>query len=204
MSELKEIISKNLVELRTKARLTQLQLAEMLNYSDKAVSKWERGEAIPDLRVLIQLTEIYGISLDDLVRDNGVAPHIEPARKIKGKRVFITVLSAVLVWFIATGIFVALYFIPPTQAYAYLVFVAAPLPTAIVLTVFSCRWGNRVTHALSTSLILWACVVIFQVYVTTFASHFTQIYYLYIVAAVFELLIVLWFVYRWYAAKKGK
>ena len=58
MSELKDVISKNIVELRTKARLTQLQLAEMLNYSDKAVSKWERGEAIPDVRVLVRIAEI--------------------------------------------------------------------------------------------------------------------------------------------------
>ena len=43
MDELKEIIAKNLTELRTCAHLTQLQLAEMLNYSDKAVSKWERA-----------------------------------------------------------------------------------------------------------------------------------------------------------------
>lgn len=204
MDDLKDIISKNLVELRTKAHLTQLQLAEMINYSDKAVSKWERGEAIPDLRVLIQLTEIYGITLDDLVKDGGVMPKIEPARRIQGKRVFITVLSAILVWFIATGLFVTFFFITPTSAYAYLVFVVAPLPTAIVLTVFSCKWGNRITNALSTSFILWACVLIFHIFVITFVPEFTQIYYLYIVAAVFELLIILWFVYRWYAAKKSK
>ena len=64
MDELKETISKNLVELRTGARLTQAQLADMLNYSDKAVSKWERGEAIPDIRVLIKLAEIYNISVE--------------------------------------------------------------------------------------------------------------------------------------------
>lgn len=47
MEDLKEIIAKNLTQLRTHAQLTQIQLAEKLNYSDKAVSKWERGEAIP-------------------------------------------------------------------------------------------------------------------------------------------------------------
>ena len=61
MDELKETIAKNLVELRTASRMTQLQLAEKLNYSDKAVSKWERGEAIPDIRVLKKLSEIYNI-----------------------------------------------------------------------------------------------------------------------------------------------
>ncbi len=204
MDDLKDIISKNLVELRNSAHLTQLQLAEMLNYSDKAVSKWERGEALPDLRVLIQLAKIYGVTLDQLVNSEPIVPAHSPAKHIKGVRVLITAISAVLVWFIATGLYCLFYFVPATSHYAYLVFVVAPLPTAIVLTVFSCKWGNRITNALCSSLILWACVLIFHIFVITFAPSFIQIYYLYIVAALFELLIILWFVYRWYSAKKNK
>ncbi len=202
MDELKTTIAKNLVELRTQAHLTQLQLAEMLNYSDKAVSKWERGEAIPDLRVLIKLSEIYGITLDALVKGTSVAAEAKPKKHIASKRVFIAALSVILVWFIATGIYAMLYFIPPTSEYAYLVFVVAPLPTGIVLTVFSSLWGNRVTHALSSSLILWACVIIVRVYVWAFVPAYRQIFVIYIVAAVFEILIVVWFIYRWYVAKK--
>ena len=204
MDELKSNVAKNLTELRTKARLTQLQLAEMLNYSDKAVSKWERGEAVPDLRVLIKLAELYGVTLDDIVRGQSVAPNIEPKRRIGGKRAFITAMSAILVWFVATGIFVTFYFIPVTAPYAYLVFAVAPLPTAIVLTVFSAKWGNRLTNALSSSFILWACVLIFHIFVITFQPEFIQIYLLYLVGAVFELLIILWFTYRWYASRKQK
>ena len=110
-SDLKENIAKNLVELRTQAKLTQLQLAEMLNYSDKAVSKWERGEAIPDLRVLIRLSEIYGISLDDIVKGESVAPKVQPKRRISGVRAFIVAMAAVLVWFVATLVFMLFYFI---------------------------------------------------------------------------------------------
>lgn len=203
MSDLKDVISKNIAALRTKARLTQVQLAEMLNYSDKAVSKWERGEAIPDVRVLMQIAEIFGVTLDDIVREESVAPQVVPQKKINGKRAFITVLSCVLVWFVATGVFTLFYFIPATAKYAYLTFAVAPLPTAIVLTVFSAKWGNRITNAVATSLILWSCVIIFHVFVMTFSS-FVQIYFLYLVAGVFELLIILWFTYRWYASAKGK
>lgn len=203
MNDIKDVISKNIVSLRTKAHLTQLQLAEMLNYSDKAVSKWERGEAIPDVRVLMQIAEIFGVTLDDIVRDCSVAPQVVPQKKINGKRVFIAALSCVLVWFIATGLFTLFYFIPATADYAYLVFVVAPLPMSIVLTVFSVKWGNRITNAVSSSMILWSCVLIFHIFVITF-SEFIQIYYLYLVAAVFELLIILWFTYRWYASTKVK
>ncbi len=203
MNDLKDIISKNLVTLRTKARLTQLQLAELLNYSDKAVSKWERGEAVPDVRVLVRIAAIYGVTLDDIVNDGSVTPQILPRKKINGRRIFITALSAILVWFIATGLFTMFYFIEPTAPYAYLVFVVAPLPTSVVLTVFSAKWGNRVTNAITSSLILWSCVLIFHIFVLAF-SEFTQIYLLYAVAAVFEILIILWFVFRWYSSTKVK
>lgn len=202
MEDLKETIAKNLIDLRTASGLTQLQLAEMLNYSDKAVSKWERGEAIPDIRVLVHLSEIYGVSLDALVKGSDLSVQAKPKRRISSNHAFISALSVGLVWFIATCLFVIFYFIPVTSGHAYLVFVVAPLPTGIVLTVFSAKWGNRVTNALASSLILWACVLIFHIYVITFVPAFIQIYYLYIVAAVFEVLIILWFVYRWFASRK--
>ncbi len=204
MEDLKDVIAKKLVELRTQAKLTQLQLAEMLNYSDKAVSKWERGEAIPDVRVLAKIAEIYGVTLDDIVKEETLPTPVQSKKRIKGKHILITALAAVLVWFIATGIFMVFYFIDPTEQYSYLVFVVAPLPTAIVLLVFSGLWGNRITNAIASSLVVWACAVIFHVFVETFAPEFIKIYFIYIVAAVFELLIILWFVYRWYVSKHGK
>jgi len=203
MNDLKDTIAKNLVELRTQAHLTQLQLAEMLNYSDKAVSKWERGEAIPDIRVLLRLSEIYGVSLDDIVKGEGVLTQVQPKKQTNFKRVLITALSAVFVWFIATGLFLILYFIPETADYAYLIFVVTPLPMAIVLTVFSVKWGNRITNAVTCSLIVWFCAMIIHVFVMTFAPDFDKILLVHVAAAVFEILIILWFTYRWYAAKKA-
>lgn len=202
MDDLKETIAKNLVDLRTQAKLTQLQLAEMINYSDKAVSKWERGEAIPDIRVLIRLSEIYGITLDQLVKGTGSTTEIRPLRKLMSNRLFISALSIGLIWFVATCIFLIFFFIPVTSRYAYLTFIVAPLPTGIVLTVFACKWGNKITQGVSSSIILWACVLILHIYVITFAPQFTQIIYLYIAGGVFQVLIILWFVYRWYLTKK--
>ncbi len=201
MDELKVSIANNLVQLRTQAHLTQLQLAKLINYSDKAVSKWERGEAIPDLRTLLRLSEIYGVSVDDIVKGKGVAPAVQPKKHISGIRAFIVAMAAVLVWFVATGVFMIFYFITHTADYAWLVFVVAPLPTAIVFTVFSAMWGNRLTQAISCSLIIWACALILHVFVITFTT-FEKMYYVYVVAGVFELLIILWFSYRWYLKRK--
>ena len=97
MSDLKEIIAANLTRLRQQAGLTQLQLADMLNYSDKAVSKWERGESVPDLRVLIQLAEIYHITVDDIVKEQPEKV-VKPKLNLEKKHLLITLLSVGLVW----------------------------------------------------------------------------------------------------------
>ena len=66
-NEFKKIVVENLIYYRKINKLTQLQLAEKLNYSDKAISKWERGESLPDIYILSNIAEIYGITLNDLV-----------------------------------------------------------------------------------------------------------------------------------------
>ncbi len=64
-------------------------------------------------------------------------------------------------------------------------------------------WGTHLTNAVASSLIVWSCVLIFHIFVLAF-TDFTKIYFLYLVAAVFELLIIFWFTYRWFMANKGK
>lgn len=200
MDELKETIAKNLINLRTQAQLTQLQLAEKLNYSDKAVSKWERGEAIPDLRVLIQLAALYNISVDDIISPS-VEKVVRPKMNDKKKRLLITLLSVGLVWFVATVMFMIFFFIPQTDGYAYLAYICAPFCCAVLLMVFSTKWGNWITNMLACSLIIWTAAVIFHVFVIAFAD-FDKMYFLYIVAGVFEILIILWFTLRKFYKRK--
>ena len=70
MTDLKQIFAANLQSLRQARGMTQTDLGEQLNYSDKAVSKWERGESIPDASVLKQISSIFGITLDNLLTDH--------------------------------------------------------------------------------------------------------------------------------------
>ncbi|MDD6251820.1 MAG: helix-turn-helix transcriptional regulator, partial [Oscillospiraceae bacterium] len=72
MENIKAIVAKNITQLRLAKGMTQLELAEILNYSDKAVSKWERGDSIPDITVLTKIADMFGVTLDYLVR-----PHRE-------------------------------------------------------------------------------------------------------------------------------
>ena len=71
---LRSRIGRNIASYRKRARLTQAGLAERLNYSDKAVSKWERGESAPDVITLVQLSEQFGISVNELLVDPDALP----------------------------------------------------------------------------------------------------------------------------------
>ena len=194
LDDVKEVIAENLVRLRTKANLTQVQLAEILNYSDKAVSKWERGESIPDIRVLMQIAGVYNVSLDDIVC-RPQEKEVKPVLNKRKKHLLITLLAFGLVWFIATGIFVILYLIP-NIGNEWLSFIAAAFVSAIVLTVFSALWGNRVTNAITCSLILWTLAAFLFILLRLFAPQIDNLWLLFVAASPFEVLIILWFIFR--------
>ena len=72
MDDIKNIVAKNITDLRILNNMTQSELGEKLNYSDKTVSKWERGESSPDISVLVQIAEIFGVTLDYLVSSENI------------------------------------------------------------------------------------------------------------------------------------
>lgn len=110
LSELKLISASNIIKLRTEAGLTQAELGEKLNYSDKTISKWERGEAIPDAYVLTQMAEIFGVTVDYLLssHDAWESPEQQAARQEEaGYSVNMIIAISVLgVWTMALTIFV--------------------------------------------------------------------------------------------------
>ena len=113
LSELKLISASNLIKLRTGAGLTQAELGEKLNYSDKTISKCERGEAIPDAYVLTQLAEIFGVTVDYLLssHDAWESPEQQAAQQEEaGYSVNVIIAISVLgVWTMALTIFVLLW-----------------------------------------------------------------------------------------------
>ena len=113
LSELKLISASNIIKLRTEAGLTQAELGEKLNYSDKTISKWERGEAIPDAYVLTQMAEIFDVTVDYLLssHDAWESPEQQAARQEEaGYSVSMIIAISVLgVWTMALTIFVLLW-----------------------------------------------------------------------------------------------
>lgn len=79
MEDIRSVIAANITALRTSSGMTQLDLAEKLHYSDKAVSKWERGESVPEIGTLTAIADLFGVPLDYLVRSE----HEEPAAAVE-------------------------------------------------------------------------------------------------------------------------
>ena len=161
MEDIKQIIAKNIASLRQAAGMTQLELAEKLNYSDKAISKWERGESIPDVIVLKSIADLFGVTLDYLVQEDHIPPQPEPApvqenpgRKMRNHKV-VTILSILIVWFVATLLYVILDAAVPNHWGIWLTYVYAVPVSMIVWLVFNSLWFNKRHNYLIISLLMW-------------------------------------------------
>lgn len=199
MQKTNEIVSKNLIKFRIASGLTQAELAEKISYSDKSISKWERGESLPDLNILIQLSKIYKIKLDDFLCEEETPKIGIVAKFNKHKKLYISLLAGGLTWFVATAIFMILNMISATQHFAWMSFVYAIPVCAIVLLVFSIKWGNEITNAIFSSIILWGSILSICL-----SIGWPKIWLLCVSAGAFQLLIIGWFGYRWFVKRKNK
>lgn len=157
MDDLKVITASNIINLRTAKGLTQAELGEMLSYSDKSVSKWERAEAVPDAYVLKHMSEIFGVSVDYLLssHDEWVPPkNLRPHRNFSSKA--ITAIAIVGTWTVAFMIFVIGWLMDKTLWHVFIY--ALPL-SLVVLLVLNSVWeggkNNRhIIYALVASVFL--------------------------------------------------
>ena len=110
MSELRENIAKNISQLRRNQNWTQAELAEKLNYSDKAISKWERAEAVPDIEVLWQMADLFNVNIDYLCQshpeEEGKKVPILYPPDLLTRRILQILLWVVTLFFLGTVIFV--------------------------------------------------------------------------------------------------
>ncbi len=166
MNDLKHIIAKNITELRRDRGLTQAGLAEALHYSDKAVSKWERGESVPDIVVLKKIADMFEVTVDYLLTEEH-PKEAEPKKQLVRRfqnRSFITGISIMLVWLVATIAFVLIQLAAPGLHHHWLAFMWAVPVSGIVWLVFNSVWFNVRRNFLIISLLMWAILI--AIYIT--------------------------------------
>ena len=190
MDDIKQIIAQNIVFLRRESAMTQIELAEKLNYSDKAVSKWERGESVPDIAVLKAIADLFDVTVDYLI----TSEHDEKDRKKKEddpekalrrkrKHAMITGMSVILVWVIATVIFIVLD-VALKDTYAHFLSFAYAVPVScIVWLVFNSLWHNRRWNFAIISLMVWTLLASVHLSVIAGGINLWQIYLIGIVGS---------------------
>lgn len=157
MDELNFIVAKNLSDLRKRNRLTQLELAEKLNYSDKAVSKWEKGESLPGVEVLYKLSKLYGVSIDYIVGEEAAKPAPVPTERKKYK--IITLLGVLAVWLLVTVIYIFCDIFAGLKP--WIAFCWAVPASLIVALVFDVIWHRSRLFFLIVSLLMWSLLLCF-------------------------------------------
>lgn len=159
MKDIKETISENLVNFRKANKMTQLELAEKVGYSDKAVSRWEHGEVVPDVETLDRLAGIFGIPIALFFEEN---PNPVKEKKIKlqiGNKLTIALLSIVSVWFLVTVIYI--YSKVITHENPWQLFVLAVPISFVLAIVFNAVWGSRTYFFIYLSAFVWSMITYF-------------------------------------------
>ena len=119
-------IGRFIAECRKKANLTQMQLAEKLGITDKAVSKWERGVAMPDTSIMLELCDILNINVNELLSGEKIDMEntdqkneqlvLDMAKELenKNKTIWSSMWAIMIVSMTAliAGIFIAAFLIP--------------------------------------------------------------------------------------------
>lgn len=191
MDNIKSIVAKNITELRLLNNMTQLELGEKLNYSDKTISKWERGESSPEISVLVEITDIFGVTLDYMVRSENIEEKVNENRENESKynhRV-ITYLSEGVVWFVAIFAFIVTSLITQSATFQWLYFVYAFPIVLIIRLVFNSVWFNPRHNYVIISALMWSILAAIHITFWYFGVNVTLIYLLGIVG---EIIIVLW------------
>lgn len=187
--DINKIIGKNLLVLRKNKKLTQMELADAFNYSDKTISKWECGESLPSIEILYSIAKYYGVSLNDLTNENfkieELSPSIEQKDKSFPTKLIITLLAVSAVWLLATILFVSLQ-ITLDKSYPLIFFWAVPL-SCVVLIIFNSIWGRQYLLPIILSVLIWSLLACIHVQLIQY-----QIWIIYIVGIPLQVAIILW------------
>ena len=186
MNNLKPIIAANLIQLRKSKGLTQAELAAKFNYSDKAVSRWERGDTLPEIDVLAELCSFYGITLDDLVQKGDALVAKTPQKNAqRASQAIICILIVSVIWLIATCFFVYSYVFTDFPTWEMFVY-AVPL-SCLALLFLMRRFGYKKPSVYLTSAFVWTALASVYIYFLRY-----NVWLIFILGVPLQTVVVMW------------
>lgn len=187
--DVNKIIGRNLSVLRKSKKMTQMEMAEKFNYSDKSISKWESGESLPSVEILYNIAKFYNVTLDDLVNENlsltDTHEQTSKPKRIFPARLIITLLAVSAVWLLATVLFVC--FKITMDINIPIIFLWAVPASCIVLIIFNSIWGRQYLLPIILSVLVWSTLVCFHIQLIQY-----QVWIIYILGVPLQVAIILW------------
>ena len=191
MDNIKKIIGENITELRKQNGYTQQDLANLLVYSDKSISKWERGESTPDIEVLLKIAELFKVDINYLITplsDEEKQKKLKLEKKRNHSKIIISLLSCLTVWFTAIVLFVS--FIAIEDRIDWILFVWAIPSSFIILLIFNAIWGKMKWFFPICTFLLWTFLASFYTHVFVYTEF--NIWYVFLLGIPLQFALILW------------
>ncbi len=190
MGDIKYKVAKNITELRILNNMTQMELAERLNYSDKTISKWERAESSPDISVLVEIADLFGVTLDYLVRAENIEEAVieHKTNETKYNRRAISYIAEGGGWIVAIFAFIVTTLIMRKMTFQWLYFLYTLPIVLIVKLIFNSIWFNPRHNYLIVSALMWSILAAIHI---TFLYFKVNVSLIYLLGAAGQVVIVL-------------
>ena len=187
MKNIRNIIAENIYALRKKNKFTQIDLAEKINYSDKAVSRWEKGEVVPDIETLQSIANVFNVPLTYLMEEQteDISPNL--LNQQITNRIALMFFSMLTVWLFATVVFV--YCLIIYNFAFWQIFVWAVPASCLIGMLSSIIWKKKLYFIICTSIFLWTLIASFYL---QFLS--LNLWLIFIIGVPIQILIIIsWF-----------
>jgi transcriptional regulator with XRE-family HTH domain len=187
-NNVQETLINNLIALRKSSGLTQIELGDKINYSDKTISKWEKGDSCPSIEAICKIANFYDITVDELLSEgiNNEQRSVEVKQR-RYSKLIISLLAVIAVWFIASMVFVSR-FLSHTPG-AWLIFIHAIPVSFAVMLVFNSMWGNRRLNYIIISGMVWS--VLTSVFLSMLHDA-SVMWIIYLIGIPIQVAIILW------------
>lgn len=174
-------VATNIAMLRKSKGWKQSEFAFKINFSDKSVSKWERGESMPDITTLKEIADVFGVSVDYLLAEHKTKDFVKRHKeKFSVRDLLVTCIFAIAVFFIATIIFISAYITKKPDAGNYWVsFVYALTLCAVIAIIYMRAEHYWLGGMISVSCLVWFTLT--SIYLTTLVAGYPQFWMIFIV-----------------------
>ena len=156
MENIREIISQNITHLRKEKNLTQVELAKKINFSDKAISRWEKGEVVPDIETIYALSEIFEVPVSAILEKKETTEDKSKKKNNIKQNILAQIFLSCEIWLILCVIYT--YINITTETSLWQIFVWGVPATSLLLGLFNIKNKNNISSFVCGTVLVWSLI----------------------------------------------